>query len=74
VSKLNPIKPDKLIKSIEKLGFVKIRQSGSHIVYRHTDGRWTTIPMHKGKDVAKGTLAKILKDVGLTYQEFININ
>ncbi|MBU1678214.1 MAG: type II toxin-antitoxin system HicA family toxin [Bacteroidetes bacterium] len=74
MSKLNPIKPDKLIKSIEKLGFVKIRQSGSHIVYRHTDGRWTTIPMHKGKDVAKGTLAKILKDVGLTYQEFININ
>lgn len=74
MSKLNPIKPDKLIKTLEKLGFRKIRQSGSHVVLRHTDGRWTTVPLHKGKDVAKGTFAKILKDVGLSYEEFIKLN
>lgn len=74
MSKLNPIKPDKLIKTLEKLGFRKIRQSGSHVVLRHIDGRWTTVPLHKGKDVAKGTFAKILKDVGLSYEEFIKLN
>jgi predicted RNA binding protein YcfA (HicA-like mRNA interferase family) len=74
VSKLKPIKPDKLIKILEKPEFVKIRQSGSHIVLRHTDGRWTTVPMHKGKEVAKGTLAKILKDAGLSYEEFNDLN
>jgi len=73
VSKLSPVKPDKLIKTLEKLGFNKIRQSGSHVVLRHPDGRWTTVPMHKGKDVARGTFAKILKDVGLSYGEFINL-
>ena len=34
------------------------------------DGRWTTVPIHKGKDIAKGTLRKILKDVNITYDEF----
>ncbi|MCD6154725.1 MAG: type II toxin-antitoxin system HicA family toxin [Candidatus Verstraetearchaeota archaeon] len=34
------------------------------------DGRWTTVPIHLGKDVAKGTLRKILKDIGITVEEF----
>ena len=70
MSKLSPVKPAELIRILEAMGFVRIRQSGSHVVLRHPDGRWTTVPMHKGKDVAKGTLSKILRDVGLTYDEF----
>jgi predicted RNA binding protein YcfA (HicA-like mRNA interferase family) len=73
VSKLTPAKPGDVIKILEKLGFKRIRQSGSHAVFYHPDGRWTTVPIHKGKDVAKGTLHKILKDVGLSYQEFKKI-
>ena len=68
--KLTPAKPDEVIKVLEKLGFKKIRQSGSHAVFQHSNGRWTTVPIHKGKDVAKGTLKKILKDIELTYEEF----
>ncbi len=74
MSKLKPIKPDRLIKILEKLGFVQIRRSGSHVILRHQDGRWTTVPMHKGKEVAKGTLAKVLKDTGLSYEEFADLN
>ncbi|MBA7671748.1 hypothetical protein ES703_79911 [subsurface metagenome] len=73
MSKLTPVKPGDVIKILEKLGFKRIRQSGSHAVFYHPDGRWTTVPIHKGKDVAKGTLHKILKDVGLSYQEFKKI-
>jgi len=73
VSKLTPAKPGDVIKILEKLGFKRIRQSGSHAVFYHPDGRWTTVPIHKGKDVAKGTLHKILKDVGFSYQEFKKI-
>jgi len=36
--KLRPIKPEQLVKIIESLGFVKIRQEGSHAIYRHEDG------------------------------------
>jgi predicted RNA binding protein YcfA (HicA-like mRNA interferase family) len=74
VSKLKPIRPDRLIKVLERLGFVQLRQSGSHVILRHQDGRWTTVPMHKGKEVAKGTLAKVIKDAGLSYEEFADLN
>lgn len=70
MSKLVPTKPEDVIRIIEKLGFKRIRQSGSHAVFRHEDGRWTTVPIHKGKDVARGTLRKILKDVGISTKEF----
>lgn len=66
MSKLSPAKSGEIIRVLEKLGFKKIRQSGSHAVFNHTDGRWTTVPIHKGKDVAKGTLRKILKDADLS--------
>lgn len=70
MSKLSPVKPDELIKALQKLGFERIRQSGSHAIFYHNDGRWTTVPIHKGKDVAKGTLRKILKDIEISYEEF----
>ncbi|MCJ7584854.1 MAG: type II toxin-antitoxin system HicA family toxin [Anaerolineales bacterium] len=54
--KLRPAKPQTVQRVLEKLGFQLIRQSGNHAVFRHPDGRWTTVPLHPGKDVAKGTL------------------
>jgi predicted RNA binding protein YcfA (HicA-like mRNA interferase family) len=36
---------------------------------RHPDGRGTTVPVHPGRDVARGTLRGILADAGLTVQE-----
>lgn len=73
MSKVSPVKPDEVIRILEKLGFKKVRQSGSHAVFYHSDGRWTTVPIHKGKDVSKGVLRKILESIGLTYEEFKNI-
>jgi predicted RNA binding protein YcfA (HicA-like mRNA interferase family) len=70
VPKLRPAKPVEVVSVLEKLGFVLIRQSGSHAVYRNPDGRWTTVPVHPGKDVAKGTLHKIIRDAGVTVEEF----
>lgn len=68
--KLRPAKPEEVQRVLEKLGFQRIRQSGSHVVYRHPDGRWTTVPIHPGKDVARGTLRKIIKDLEITVEEF----
>lgn len=53
-----------------ELGFTCIRQSGSHAVYHHPDGRWTTVPAHKGRDLGKGILRKILKDAKISVDEF----
>ncbi len=70
MSKLRPAKPREVQRILNQLGFQLIRQSGSHAVYRHGDGRWTTVPSHQGKDVAKGTLRNIIKNIGITVEEF----
>ena len=46
------LKPAEVCRLLERLGFNAVRQRGSHIQYRHADGRGTTVPMHKGRDIA----------------------
>jgi len=68
--KLRPAKPDEVKKVLERLGFTCLRQSGSHVIFHHPDGRWTTVPIHKGRDLGKGILRKILKDARISVDEF----
>jgi len=71
--KLPSIKPRILIKLFEKLGYVIDRQKGSHVVLYHVSlKRRLTIPMHI-KDVPNGTLLAIIKQAGLTKEEFIKL-
>jgi predicted RNA binding protein YcfA (HicA-like mRNA interferase family) len=65
------LKPGEVCRLLEKLGFVVVRQRGSHIQFRHSDGRGTTVPMHKGRDIAPPLLRQIAKDVGMTVEELI---
>lgn len=66
--KLRPARVREVQLILQRLGFQLVRQKGSHAVYRHPDGRYTTVPVHRG-DIPKGTLARILRDVGLTPEE-----
>lgn len=52
------------------LGFEKIRQSGSHIFFRHKDGRTTLVPQHSREDIGKGLFHEILRDINMTVEEF----
>lgn len=67
---LAPAKPEEVRRVLEKLGFVCVRQSGSHMIFHHADGRWTTVPVHRRRDLGKGILRKILKDAKITANEF----
>lgn len=53
-----------------RLGFEAVRQKGSHVFYRHTDGRTTTVPDHPGRDLARPLLREILREIELTPEEF----
>lgn len=64
--------PSEVCRLLEKLGFAVVRQRGSHVQYRHPDGRGTTVPMHKGRDIAPPLLRQIAKDIGLTVEELID--
>jgi predicted RNA binding protein YcfA (HicA-like mRNA interferase family) len=57
------------LRALERAGFKVARVAGSHHVMRHPNGRGTTVPVHAGKDVAKGTLRNILADAGLTIED-----
>ena len=61
-----------LIRFLESRGFVEVRQRGSHKFLRHSDGRTATVPDHRGEDLGRGILAKILRDAGATTSEFLN--
>ena len=52
------LKPQEVAKILYALGFTEIRQRGSHKQFRHEDGRGTTIPMHKGRDIAPHVAAE----------------
>jgi predicted RNA binding protein YcfA (HicA-like mRNA interferase family) len=65
------LKPQDVVRILNVLGFVEIRQRGSHKQFRHSDGRVTTVPFHKGRDIAPTLLRKIAADVGLTVEEFL---
>lgn len=59
----------KVVRALEQAGFAVTRVSGSHHVMRHPDGRTVIVPVHAGKDMAKGTLRNILSVVGMTGDE-----
>lgn len=65
MSKLPQVRPKDLLRALQKAGFQKERQSGSHVYLKHSDGRLTSISIHPGT-LPKGTLNAILKQTKLT--------
>jgi len=69
-SKLPILKPEELIRALERIGFTCTRKSkGSHFRYKHPDGRRTTVPVHKGRDISRGLIRKILRDVDISVED-----
>lgn len=66
------LKPQEVCARLERLGFSVIRQRGSHVQYRRADGRGTTVPLHKGRDIAPALLRQIAKDIGMNADELID--
>jgi predicted RNA binding protein YcfA (HicA-like mRNA interferase family) len=57
-------------KVLLRLGFEAVRQKGSHVFYRHPDGRTTTLPNHPGRDLARPLIREILREIELTPEQF----
>ncbi|MBW2039951.1 MAG: type II toxin-antitoxin system HicA family toxin [Candidatus Methanospirareceae archaeon] len=67
--KLPSLTPQKIIKVLEKKGFVLDRIKGSHHIYYHPEmKRRVVVPLHK-RDLPKGTLLEILKQAGINKEE-----
>ena len=70
MSKLTLVSGKKLCKILEKLGFEKIHGKGSHIRFKHFDGRRTVVPVHGNEDLGKGLLREILRQINLNKEEY----
>ena len=70
MTKLVPISGRKMCKILEKLGFEKIHGKGSHIRFKHLDGRRTVVPVHANEDLGIGLLSAILKQVNLSREDY----
>jgi len=58
------LKPRELVRVLEKMGFRRrLKSKGGHLQFEHPDGRRTTVPMHKGRDIGPGLLRKVLRDI-----------
>jgi predicted RNA binding protein YcfA (HicA-like mRNA interferase family) len=66
------LKPREVIAILDAIGFVEVRQRGSHRQFRHPDGRCTTVPFHQGRDLSPILLRQIAKDIDLTIDEFLH--
>ncbi len=69
--KLPVLSAKELIKILLKIGFKEIRQRGSHKYFKHPDGRTTVVPVHSGRDVGRGLLRRIIKEIELSREEFL---
>lgn len=67
-----PYKAREVLAKLQREGFAVRRQSWSHVVLRHADGRQTYVAMHSA-DVLTGAFRPILKQAGLTEEEFRNL-
>ena len=52
------------------LGFVLTRQTGSQERWNHPDGRTLTIPVHGGREIGPPVFYKILRQMGISLDEF----
>ena len=59
-----------VIRALEALGFEIVRQRGSQARLRHPDARVVTVPVHRGQDVGRGLVRKILGGAQITPSEF----
>ena len=73
MARLTPVDPRVVDRMLRRLGFARVRQRGSHVLYRHPDGRTTTVPHHKGRDLAVPLVRAILADIRLSPQEFLRL-
>lgn len=72
MSKLPIINCQKMNQILINLGFQKVRQKGSHVFYRHPDGRTTTVPNHAGRYLARPLIREIIREIEITLEDFLH--
>ncbi len=73
MTRLPAVTAGEVVRALQRAGFDIVRSSGSHyrLVHRDDPTRATTVSVHAGKTLKRGTLHGIIKQAGLTSDEFV---
>jgi len=66
VTRLPRVTAAEIVRVLERLGFSRARQSGSHRIYKNAQGRRVTVPYHAGQVLHPKVLKSIMRDADLT--------
>ena len=69
MSNLPRITGRQLIRALGNASFEVIRVKGSHHFLRHSDGRCTVVPVHRGEVMGPGLVSRILRDCELSREK-----
>ncbi len=72
-SKLPIVKVKVLENLLLYLGFEIKRQKGSHVFYRHPDGRYTTLPHHGNQEIGRSLIRQILREIEISPEKYIEL-
>ncbi len=70
MGELPSLKARQLLKALLKAGYTVARSRGSHRFLRHRTGRSMVFAFHDGETIGGRMLSRVLKDAGLTFEEF----
>lgn len=71
--KLPVVNAKTLIKILVLSGYNQIRQKGSHVQFKNAKGVLVTVPLHADRDIGHGLLRKIIRDMELNREQFIEL-
>ncbi len=60
-----------ILRTLQRMGIEVVRQRGSHVIVKSSEGKVSVIPIHAGKIIEPGLLKSILRDLDITLDEFL---
>ncbi|MEA3135927.1 MAG: hypothetical protein QOC71_208 [Thermoplasmata archaeon] len=73
MTRLRPIPFRKVRKALDRLGFHSVRQTGSHVIFQHADGRLVVLPRHDREDIRVPLLRIMLTQGRIDAKEFMDL-
>jgi predicted RNA binding protein YcfA (HicA-like mRNA interferase family) len=67
------LRPREVVRILERLGYIEVRQRGSHKQFRNAEGLVTTVPFHGSRDLDPALLRQIARDVRRSIDEFLRL-
>jgi predicted RNA binding protein YcfA (HicA-like mRNA interferase family) len=71
MTKLPALKAREVVRGLQRMGFERVRQKGSHAMFHHQDCRRAPIPIHPAKTISPYLLSDILKQLEISEDEFL---